>query len=304
MVTCGTVAALAASYWAALGLLVGDSDASWGEGCVTVVCGWWRRAAGFPAAWQRGLHGMVGLAGPVWAWCVHVVESVQLSRWRAVEAIPSRMAALLLHMFSLSQLSSFRPRVGDRSETARMIAKIVEAQEGGWQVGWSTPDRLGWWFFGGWEKSLSACSAPTWWRLRVSSFLPKGSWVYPFPTPLRVLGETLELVQETTSSLLLSLLKVLHGRRRFEVLGAWWDFSGGRNGCGSFLFSRFAGVGICFCFLSLVLFLWVCFVVAPTNLLYHVVGCYIIYSGWKPLSRDPNPPSEQRGSDIRLLQDS
>jgi hypothetical protein len=113
------------------------------------------------AAWRRGLHGMVGLAGLVWAWCVHVVASVRLSRWRAVEAIPSRMAALLLHMFSLSQLSSFRPRVGDRSETARMIAKIVEAQEGGWQVGWSTPDHLGWWFFGAREKSLLACSAPT-----------------------------------------------------------------------------------------------------------------------------------------------
>jgi hypothetical protein len=63
------------------------------------------------------------------------------------------------------------------------------------------------------------------------------------------------------------------------VLGVWWDFSKGRSGCGSFSFSRFAGVGICFSFLSLVLFLWVCFVVALANLLYRVVGCYIIYSG-------------------------
>jgi hypothetical protein len=65
------------------------------------------------------------------------------------------------------------------------------------------------------------------------------------------------------------------------VLDAWWDFSGGRSGCGSFLFSRSAGVGICFSFLSLVLFLWVCFVAVPANLLYRVVGCYIIYSGVK-----------------------
>jgi hypothetical protein len=46
-------------------------------------------------------------------------------------------------------------------------------------------------------------------------------------------------------------------------------------------FSQFASVGICFSFLSFVLFLWVCVVVALANLLYRVVGCYIIYSGVK-----------------------
>jgi hypothetical protein len=60
-VTCAMVAALAVSYWAALGILVGDSGASWGEGCVTVVCGWWRRAAGLL---QHGNGGFTGW----WAW--------------------------------------------------------------------------------------------------------------------------------------------------------------------------------------------------------------------------------------------
>jgi hypothetical protein len=83
----------------------------------------------------------------------------------------------------LSQLSSSRPHVGERSETAKMIAKIMVAQVGGWQVGWSNPDRLGWWFFEGREKSLSACSALTWSHLRVSLFIPKGPRVYPFLTP-------------------------------------------------------------------------------------------------------------------------
>jgi hypothetical protein len=56
-VTCATVAALAASYWAALGLLVGNGCASWGEGCVMVVFGWGRRAAGLL---QRGDGGFTG----------------------------------------------------------------------------------------------------------------------------------------------------------------------------------------------------------------------------------------------------
>jgi hypothetical protein len=69
-----------------------------------------------------------------------------------------------------------------------------------------------------------------------AAFLPEGHRVYPFPTPLCVLGETLGLVRATASSSSLSFLKVLLGTRCFDVLGAWWEFSGGRSGGGSTLF--------------------------------------------------------------------
>jgi hypothetical protein len=55
--------------------------------------------------------------------------------------------------------------------------------------------------------------------------------VYPFPTPLRIPGETLGSVQAATSSSSHPFLKVLLGMRRFEVLGVWWEFSEGRSGC-------------------------------------------------------------------------
>jgi hypothetical protein len=53
------------------------------------------------------------------------------------------------------------------------------------------------------------------------AFLPEGLWVYPFPTPLGVPGETLGLVRAAATSSLISFLKVLLGTRRFDVLGMW-----------------------------------------------------------------------------------
>jgi hypothetical protein len=72
-----------------------------------------------------------------------------------------------------------------------------------------------------------------------------------------------------------TFLKVLLGTRRFRVLGAYWDLSGARSGCRSSLFSRCAGVGICFSFPSLVLFLELGCVAALASLLYRLFAILI-----------------------------
>jgi hypothetical protein len=68
------------------------------------------------------------------------------------------------------------------------------------------------------------------------AFLPEGPWVYPFPTPLCVPGETLGLVRAAAAPSSLSFLKVLLGTRRVGVLGVWWELSGGCSGGVSSLF--------------------------------------------------------------------
>jgi hypothetical protein len=74
-------------------------------------------------------------------------------------------------------------------------------------------------------------------------------------------------------------LKVLLGARRFGVLGAWWDNSGGRSGCESFSFYQTAGVGI-FSFFFLFFFLWgVARISVPC-------GCYINIAGHMPVLRN------------------
>ena len=77
-------------------------------------------------------------------------------------------------------------------------------------------------------------------------FLPEGRRVYPYPTPLRVPGETLGLVRAAAASSPPPLLKVLLGMRRFDVLGAWWNSPAGAAVAGRPRFCRSADVGICF----------------------------------------------------------
>jgi hypothetical protein len=67
--------------------------------------------------------------------------------------------------------------------------------------------------------------------------------------------ETIGLVRIATASLQLSFLKVFVGMRRLRVLGAWWDFIGGRISCVSYLFRRSTSIDICFFFLSLIFIL-------------------------------------------------
>jgi hypothetical protein len=47
---------------------------------------------------------------------------------------------------------------------------------------------------------------------------------------MRIPGETLGSVWATVLSSSHPFVKVLLGTRRFEVLGVWWEISGGRNG--------------------------------------------------------------------------
>jgi hypothetical protein len=57
---------------------------------------------------------------------------------------------------------------------------------------------------------------------------------------------------------------VLLGTRRFGVLGAWWEFSEGRSGCGSsFYFRQSAGLGIVFFSFSLFFLLGLLVLMAP-----------------------------------------
>jgi hypothetical protein len=97
-------------------------------------------------------------------------------------------------------------------------------------------DRLGWWFFGGREKSLLASSSTDVVTLAGAAFLFEGPRVYPFHTPHCVPGETLGLVRTAAAASSFSFLKVLLGTRRFEVLEVWWEFSRGRSGGGLSLF--------------------------------------------------------------------
>ena len=130
----------------------------------------------------------------------------------------------------------------------------VVAHARGRQVGWSTLDwcgsdgSLG---SGEIPFSLSGYDVVTPMGVTFPSWRASG---VPLPHYPCVPGETLELVQEATASSSFPSLKVLLGTQCFRVLGAWWDFSGGRSGFGLLRFGRPAGIGICFSFLSLFFF--------------------------------------------------
>jgi hypothetical protein len=115
----------------------------------------------------------------------------------------------------------------------------------------------------------------------MSPFLLEGHQMYPFPTHLHVPGEALGSLWEAEASSPHSFLKVLLGTRRFGVIGAWRDNSGGRSNCGSSSFRRSAVVGISFSFLShFISFRFDC-AEAPSFL---SCGCSISIAGRKHVS--------------------
>ena len=82
-----------------------------------------------------------------------------------------------------------------------------------------------------------------------------------------------------------SFLKVLPGTRRFEAIGAWWAFSGGRSGCGSLSFSSSHHCRHCFLlFFFFCSFGLVCAVCPSIGFKRVLVGCYIYIAGRKPVS--------------------
>jgi hypothetical protein len=153
----------------------------------------------------------------------------------ALEVVLSGLAAMLLSAVRMSHFLSSRPHVGDHGETTRM------AQDCGgacwWAACWvghyGSSGVVVFWGLGEISVGLFDIDAVT---PVGAAFFPEGHRVYPFPTPLCVLGETLGLVLAAAASLSFSFLKVLLGTRCFDVLGAWWEFSGERSGGGSSLY--------------------------------------------------------------------
>ena len=108
---------------------------------------------------------------------------------------------------------------------------------------------------------------------------------YLFPSPQRTGGNSRthtggnpRYCPGSSVVIVAPFLEVLFGTRHFGVLGAWWNFSGGRSGCESSLFSSNLRCRLYFLFVVLLCFLLgmiVLFVPAVTLQLYRLVAILI-----------------------------
>jgi hypothetical protein len=135
---------------------------------------------------------------------------------------------------SLTMLSSFLLLGLATVSTVRRRRCLQD--RGGRQVEWSITDHPGCWFWGSGEIFVGSSSIDAMEPASAVVSFWRASGVPPLHYPVRT-RKNPRTSPAATSPSPLPLLNVLLGMRRFGVLGTWWDFSKGCNGCRSSSFS-------------------------------------------------------------------